>query len=233
MGLPFNIAIDGYSSCGKSTIARNIAVKYKMKYIDTGAMYRAVTLFFMRKNILADSLNDSVIFEEMLNNIHIDFSFNIDTKQSKTFLNNENVENLIRSIEISNNVSSFAKIKLIRNKLIMLQREFGKEGNVIMDGRDIGSKVFPEARLKFFVTARAEIRAKRRYDELKLKGEDVIFEDVLLNINKRDIHDTSRALNPLIKTEDAIFIDNSDLLTSEQHELICRIIERTIHDYNN
>jgi len=233
MGLPFNIAIDGHSSCGKSTIARNVAIEYKMRYIDTGAMYRGVTLFFMRNNILADNLKDIVFLEDMLKKIHIDFSFNISTNQSKTLLNSEDVENLIRSIEVSNNVSSFAKIGLIREKLVQLQREYGKSGNVIMDGRDIGSKVFPNAGLKFFITARAEVRAKRRYNELRLKGDDVLFEDILLSINKRDVNDTSRLLNPLIKTDDAILIDNSDISSSEQHDLICNIIEKTIYDYHN
>jgi len=224
MSLTFNIAIDGHSSCGKSTIAKFIAQKYGMRYIDTGAMYRAITLYFMRNNIIKNKQVDFDLISDSLDKITINFQFNSELKKSETFLNNENVESIIRGFEVSDNVSIIAQIKEVREKLILLQKEIGKSKNVVMDGRDIGTKVFPDARLKLFVTAKAEIRAQRRFDELKVKGERVTFNEILQNLNARDDHDTNRDINPLIQAEDAVLIDNSALSIQDQNNLIDNLI---------
>jgi len=224
MSLPFNIAIDGHSSCGKSTIAKAVASKYGMRYIDTGAMYRAVTLYCMRNNIIANKEIDLPKLIAELDKITINFVFNAATKQSETILNDENVEQIIRGFEVSDNVSIVAQIQQVREKLIALQQEIGTQGNVVMDGRDIGTKVFPDAKLKLFVTASAKIRAQRRYDELQKKGENVSFEDVLGNLTLRDDHDTNREINPLFQAEDAILIDNSELSIESQNTLIDDLI---------
>jgi len=224
MSLPFNIAIDGHSSCGKSTIAKAVASKYGMRYIDTGAMYRAVTLYCMRNNIINDKKVDLSVLISKLDKITINFVFNAETKGSETILNGENVEQIIRGFEVSDNVSIVAQIQQVREKLIASQQEIGREGNVVMDGRDIGTKVFPDAKLKLFVTASSEIRAQRRYDELKKKGEKVTFEEVLGNLTQRDDHDTNRKINPLVQAKDAILIDNSDLTIQKQNALIDELI---------
>ena len=228
MSLNFNIAIDGHSSCGKSTIAKSIAQKYGMRYIDTGAMYRAIALFCMRNDIIKNKLVNHNALLLSLEQMSINFKFNSETQQSETFLNDENVENLIRGIEVSENVSIVAQIKEVRDKLIAIQQEIGKAKNVVMDGRDIGTKVFPDAKLKLFVTASAKIRAKRRYDELVKKGDDVSFEDILENINQRDSYDTNRKINPLIKADSAVLIDNSDLSIDDQNKKIDKIIQSKI-----
>lgn len=224
MSLPFNIAIDGHSSCGKSTIAKSIANKYGMRYIDTGAMYRAVTLYCMRNGIIKNHLVDLDNLLKSLHEISLNFGFNSITKKSETILNGENVEGLIRGIAVSDNVSIIAQIKEVREKLIALQQEIGKSKNVVMDGRDIGTKVFPDAKVKLFITARAEIRAKRRYDELLKKGDDVSFNEILKNLNDRDAHDINRKINPLVQAKDAILIDNSDLSLQDQNILIENLI---------
>ena len=226
MSLPFNIAIDGHSSCGKSTIAKSIANKYGMRYIDTGAMYRAITLYCMRNSIIKSKVVSFDNLLEFLNEISINFEFNSITKQSETILNGENVEGLIRGIEVSDNVSIIAQIKEVREKLIALQQEIGKSKNVVMDGRDIGTKVFPDAKLKLFVTAHVEIRAKRRHDELVKKGDDVTFNEVLKNLNDRDAHDINRKINPLLQAKDAVLIDNSDLSIQDQNILIENLINK-------
>ena len=232
MGLTFNIAIDGHSSCGKSTIAKSIAQKYGMRYIDTGAMYRAITLYFMRNNIINNKQVDFVLLTDSLDKITINFQFNTELKKSETFLNNENVESIIRGFEVSDNVSIIAQIKEVREKLILLQKAIGKSKNVVMDGRDIGTKVFPDARLKLFVTAKAEIRAQRRFDELKVKGERVTFDEILQNLNERDEHDTNREINPLLQAEDAILIDNSALSIQDQNDLIDNLINTKNNESN-
>ena len=224
MSLSFNIAIDGHSSCGKSTIAKSIANKYGMRYIDTGAMYRAITLYFMRNDIIKDHIVHTDNLLQLLNEISISFMFNSATKKSVTILDGENVEELIRGIEVSDNVSIVSQIKEVREKLIVLQQEIGKSKNVVMDGRDIGTKVFPDAELKLFVTARAEIRARRRYNELIIKGCDVSFDEVLKNLNARDDYDVNRNINPLVKAKDAILIDNSDLSIKDQNLLVESLI---------
>lgn len=224
MSLTFNIAIDGHSSCGKSTIAKSIALKYGMRYIDTGAMYRAITLYFMRNNIIKNKQVDFALLSDSLDKITINFQFNSELKKSETFLNNENVESIIRGFEVSDNVSIIAQIKEVREKLILLQRAIGKSKNVVMDGRDIGTKVFPDARLKLFVTAKAKIRAQRRFDELTVKGERVTFDEILQNLNERDDYDTNRDINPLMQAEDAVLIDNTALSIQDQNDLIDNLI---------
>jgi cytidylate kinase len=232
MSLTFNIAIDGHSSCGKSTIAKSIAQKYGMRYIDTGAMYRAITLYFMRNDIIKNKQVDFALLLDSLDKITINFKFNSELKKSETFLNNENVESIIRGFEVSDNVSIIAQIKDVREKLILLQKAIGKSKNVVMDGRDIGTKVFPDARLKLFVTAKAEIRAQRRFDELKLKGERVTYDEILQNLNERDGYDTNRDINPLIQAEDAVLIDNSALSIQHQNDLIDNLINTKNNESN-
>ena len=222
MSLPFNIAIDGHSSCGKSTIAKAVASKYGMRYIDTGAMYRAVTLYCMRNKIIINKEVNLVKLLSSLDEITINFEFNLKTKQSETILNGENVERVIRGFQVSDCVSIVAQIQQVRKKLIILQQEIGKFKNVVMDGRDIGSVVFPEAKLKLFVTASAKIRAERRYAELL--RENITYEEVLANIIERDDHDENRAINPLIKVKDAFLIDNSNLSIKKQNDLIDELI---------
>ena len=224
MSLPFNIAIDGHSSCGKSTISKEVASKYGMRYIDTGAMYRAVTLFCMENNIISNKEIKLNLLIEEIDNITINFIFNSETKLSETILNGKNVEQIIRGFNVSDNVSVVAQIQQVRDKLITLQQEIGSDKNVVMDGRDIGTKVFPDAKLKLFVTADVEIRAKRRYSELKRKGEKVTFEQVLANLTLRDDHDMNRIINPLVQADDATLIDNSNLSINEQNNLIDNFI---------
>ena len=224
MSLPFNIAIDGHSSCGKSTIAKSIASNYGMRYIDTGAMYRAITLFCIRNSIIKNKKVNLDLLTSLVNDIKIDFKFNLIRKKSETFLNGENVEQMIRGVEVADNVSIIAQIKSVREKLIVLQQEIGKSGNVVMDGRDIGTVVFPDAKLKLFITASAAIRAQRRYDELVAKGDSVAYKEVFDNLNLRDLHDTNRAINPLLQAKDAILIDNSELSIQKQNDLIDDLI---------
>jgi len=226
MSLFFNIAIDGHSSCGKSTIAKSIARKYKMRYIDTGAMYRAVTLYCMREKIIDNSIIDTDKLLEKIDNLNIDFRYNTNLQKSETFLNNENVEDLIRGIDVSENVSNIAKIKEVRSKLVSLQKKMGLNKNVVMDGRDIGTKVFPDAKLKLFITAKVEVRAKRRYAELVDKGERVNYSEVLKNINSRDFNDSNREFNPLVKSDDALLIDNSHISIDDQNILIEDLINK-------
>ena len=228
MSLPFNIAIDGYSSCGKSTIAKHIACKYAMQYIDTGAMYRAITYFCIKKEIISNKIINIDKLDKYLNDINIKFEFNIKTKEANTYLDNQNVEKIIRGVQVSENVSHVAKVKSIRNKLIKMQKIIGKNGNVVMDGRDIGSKVFPDAKIKFFITANSEVRAKRRYDEMNSKEMYVSFEEVLLNLRRRDESDVNRNISPLIQQKDAILIDNSELSIFDQNQIICKIIDDKI-----
>ena len=226
MSLFFNIAIDGHSSCGKSTIAKSIARKYKMRYIDTGAMYRAVTLYCMRKKIIDNSIIDTDKLLEKIDNLNIDFRYNTNLQKSETFLNNQNVEDLIRGIDVSENVSNIAKIKEVRSKLVSLQKRMGLNKNVVMDGRDIGTKVFPDAKLKLFITANVEVRAQRRYNELVDKGERVNYSEVLKNINTRDFNDSNREFNPLVKSDDALLIDNSHISINDQNILIEDLINK-------
>lgn len=223
------IAIDGYSSCGKSTLAKQLAKELDYTYVDTGAMYRAVAYYanqhgFFDKNALSVSK-----LLETLPKMNITFSFNSQFNKSETYLNGINIEQHIRTIEISNQVSRIAQIKEVRDKMVDLQRAMGKEKSLVMDGRDIGSVVFPDAELKLFMTASPEIRAKRRFDELKTKGDKVTFEDVFTNITLRDNDDTTRSENPLIKAENAVVIDNSNLSPTEQFNIALKLAKGIIN----
>ena len=230
MSVKINIAIDGHSSCGKSTIAKAIAKKFGMRYIDTGAMYRAITLFCFENKIIKDGEVDLQKLTLQLPNINVSFEFNTVSEESETILNGKNVELEIRSHKVSSFVSIVSQIKVIREKLVVLQREIGKGKAVVMDGRDIGTKVFSNAELKFFITANAEIRAKRRFDEMdKTK---VSLQQVLDNLSERDEKDTNREINPLKIAKDAIVINNSDLSEEEQNNLIFGIIKKKIESYN-
>jgi len=226
MSRKINIAIDGHSSCGKSTIAKAIAKKFEMCYIDTGAMYRAITLYCMNNNIIIDQQVSLQKLKLHLDKIEVSFHFNIETGKSETILNGKNVESEIRKHEVSSFVSIVSQVKQIRDKLVVLQREKGKEKGVVMDGRDIGTKVFPSAELKFFITAKAEIRAQRRFDEMKKTG--VSFQEVLDNLKQRDEADSSREINPLRVAKDAIVINNSEKTENEQNKLIFEIIKKKI-----
>ena len=222
MPLKINISIDGHSSCGKSTIAKAISEKFGMRYIDTGAMYRAITYYCIQNKIIVNKQLDLELLIENLENINVFFHY--ENKESKTILNGKNIEDEIRGLEVSENVSIISKIKQVRNKLVILQQEMGKEKNVVMDGRDIGTKVFPHAEIKLFVTADSEIRAKRRFEELQNKGENIRFSEVLENINLRDKNDSEREINPLTKANDAIEINNSDVTVHDQNENIFKIV---------
>lgn len=215
------IAIDGHSSCGKSTMAKELAKKVGYIYVDTGAMYRAVTLYVMRNNlldaagnVLADALKDA------MPQIKVSFRLNEETGRPDTYLNDERVEDIIRSIEVSNNVSKVAAIPFVREAMVEQQRAMGKEKGIVMDGRDIGTTVFPDAELKIFVTASAEVRAQRRYDELKAKGMSADYEDILKNVQERDYIDSHREVSPLRKADDALYLDNSNMTIAEQNEWI-------------
>ncbi len=228
MSRKINIAIDGFSSCGKSTIAKAISMKYKMRYIDTGAMYRAITLYCIQNNIIVNGVVNIDMLESNLSNINVEFVYDLKEEMSHTILNQINVEDEIRGIEVSENVSIIAKIQMVREKLVFLQQKIGEQKNVVMDGRDIGTKVFPDAEVKFFVTADAEVRAGRRLRELQLKNEEVSFTQVLDNIEMRDSNDTSRKINPLKMAEDAILIDNSQISLEEQNILIFSQIDKIL-----
>ncbi len=218
------IAIDGYSSCGKSTLAKALAQKLHYHYIDTGAMYRAVTIYCLRNNIIADSVIDIKKLMNALPEINVSFIYNTETKTSEVFLNDEHVEREIRTMEVANNVSAVSSIKEVRSKMVAIQRQMGKDKGVIMDGRDIGSHVFPDAELKLFMTADENIRTQRRLDELSSKGEYHTFEDVKQNLKKRDFDDTTRKENPLVQAEDAIVLDNTDISKEEQLEFVIKLI---------
>jgi len=223
------IAIDGYSSCGKSTMAKQMANQLNYIYVDTGAMYRAVSLYALRNNLIsAYEFNQQALIND-LPNIKVSFSYNSELNCSETFLNNENVEQEIRGLEVSNLVSKVAQLKEVRDKLIEIQRELGKTKGLIMDGRDIGSVVFPDAELKIFMTANYKVRAKRRFDELQKKGDKISLTEVVDNITSRDNDDTSRNENPLMQAEDAIVIDNSDISREEQLELALQLAKAKIN----
>ena len=223
------IAIDGYSSCGKSTFARAIAKELNYIFIDSGAMYRAVTLYSMRKWFVKDgSIDRNGIIKE-LNNIHIEFVYNPDITEYETFLNSENVEKEIRGIEVTSNVSSISQIHEVRSRMVELQRQIGVFKGIVMDGRDIGTVVFPDADLKIFMTASVEVRAKRRYDEMKSKGIKADLEEVRKNIVARDITDENRDISPLRRADDAIILDNTRMSVDEQMIWVHEIIEKKLN----
>ena len=212
------IAIDGFSSCGKSTMAKDLAKRIGYVYVDSGAMYRAVTLYAMEHGCFNGEQLDEEKLRSMMKDIHISFQFNPETDKPDTFLNNIKVEKQIRSMKVSERVSYVAALDFVRSEMVAQQQDFGKEKGVVMDGRDIGTTVFPDAELKIFLTASPEIRAQRRYDELKAKGQDASLEEILDNVKERDYIDQHREVSPLVQAEDAILLDNSLMTIDQQNE---------------
>ena len=223
------IAIDGHSSCGKSTMAKDLAKETGYVYIDTGAMYRAVTLFAIRNGIFD---NDNKVNEELLKNkmddINISFRFNPEKGRPDTYLNGKYVEDDIRGMEVSSRVSHIAAIPFVREIMVEQQKQMGRDKGVVMDGRDVGTVIFPNAELKLFVTASAEVRAQRRFDELTAKGETVDFNDILKNVQERDYIDTHREVGPLKKADDAIVLDNSNMTIEEQKKWLMEKFEKAV-----
>ena len=223
------IAIDGFSSCGKSTMAKNLAHEIGYIYVDTGAMYRSVTLFALR-NSLFDSegkVNTDKLRDRM-KDIHISFILNHETGRPETYLNNENVEQEIRTMEVSQHVSLIAAIPFVRQALVAQQQQMGREKGLVMDGRDIGTVVFPQAELKIFVTATAEVRAQRRFDELRDKGIPADYDAILQNVKERDYIDSHRSVSPLRKAADAIELDNSHLSIAEQQQWLMKQYKKAV-----
>lgn len=211
------IAIDGYSSCGKSTMAKDLAREVGYIYVDTGAMYRAVTLFAMRNDVFdAEGNIDETRLKALLPDVKLTFQLNNETKLPEVCLNGENVERYIRTLEVSQHVSPIAALPFVREKLVEQQQAMGNEKGIVMDGRDIGTVVFPNAELKIFVTASAEIRAQRRFKELEAKGMPADFDEILQNVEQRDYIDTHRETSPLRQADDALVLDNSHLTIAEQ-----------------
>lgn len=211
------IAIDGYSSCGKSTMAKDLAREVGYIYVDTGAMYRAVTLFAMRNGVFdAEGNIDEARLKALLPDVKLTFKLNSETKLPEVCLNGECVERDIRTLEVSQHVSPIAALPFVREKLVEQQQAMGKEKGIVMDGRDIGTVVFPDAELKIFVTASAEIRAQRRFKELEAKGMPANFDEILQNVEQRDYIDTHRETSPLRQADDALVLDNSHLTIADQ-----------------
>lgn len=212
------IAIDGHSSCGKSTMAKDLAREVGYVYVDTGAMYRCVTLYALRNGLFTDNgINEDELRRQM-DNIHITFRFNAEAGRPDTYLNGELVEREIRTMEVSNHVSPIATLGFVRQAMVAQQQEMGRGGGVVMDGRDIGTVVFPHAELKIFVTASAEVRAQRRYDELRQKGMEADYADILKNVQERDYIDSHREVSPLRQADDALLLDNSKMTIAQQKE---------------
>ena len=220
------VAIDGFSSCGKSTMAKNLAKAVNYTYIDSGAMYRAVTLFALQQGLFKQDKLDEEALQEKINALEISFKIHPETGQTETFLNGKNVEAGIRSMEVANWVSPVAALSFVRRALVARQHALGKEKAIVMDGRDIGTVVFPDAELKVFVTASAEVRAQRRVDELQAKGIEVSFEEVLANVRQRDHIDSTRKDSPLRKADDALELDNSNMTIEEQQEWLLNHFQR-------
>lgn len=223
------IAIDGYSSCGKSTMAKNLARQLGYVYVDTGAMYRAVTLYALRHQLFeADGEVDAASLQQRMPNIRISFQFNKQTGKPDTYLNDELVEQEIRTMKVSEKVSKIAALPFVRTALVAQQQRMGKDKGIVMDGRDIGTVVFPHAELKIFVTASAEVRAQRRYDELQQKGMPARYDDILKNVQERDYIDSHREVSPLRKAEDAIELDNSNLTIDEQQQWLLQQVDKVL-----
>lgn len=218
------IAIDGYSSCGKSTLAKALAAKLSCAYVDSGAMYRCVTLYALRKGVIKDHSFQETEIIKLLDEINLSFQFNPHTKSNETFLNGESVEKEIRQMIVSDNVSKVSAVHEVRVKMIAIQRELGKNKGIVMDGRDIGTNVFPDAELKLFMIADTDIRTQRRFDEFSSKGQHIPFAEVKANLIRRDHEDTHRKENPLTKAEDAIVLDNTDLTREQQLEYVMKLI---------
>jgi len=222
------IAIDGYSSTGKSTVAKQLADYLGYIYVDSGAMYRAVTLFALESGIISDDHFDKDALINSLSGIQLEFIKEVSKEKAEIYLNGRNVEKEIRTMKVSEFVSPIATIPEIRRKLVALQHEIGNNKGVVMDGRDIGTVVFPHAELKIFMTAKPEERAFRRYDELSKKGDDITFNEVFENVQERDHIDTTRKDSPLIKAEDAIEIDNSDMNLEDQFHIVLQLAKDRI-----
>lgn len=221
------VAIDGYSSCGKSTMAKALARKVGYVYVDTGAMYRAVALFAMRQGLITPDKIDEAGLQQVVGNIKIDFRPNAVGGQD-TYLNDENVESQIRTLEVADGASRVSTLGFVRRELVRQQQRMGLQRGIVMDGRDIGTVVFPDAELKLFLTARPEVRAQRRFDELRAKGLEADFDRVLAEVNERDYRDTHRAESPLRQAADAVVLDNSDLTPTQQDERLAALFaERT------
>ncbi len=219
------IAIDGYSSCGKSTVAKDLAKLLNIIFIDSGAMYRCVTLYALENGIINNDNIDLEKLKNALNNISITFKFDAASKTNETYLNGVLVENKIRSLEVSNHVSAISAIGFVRKKMVELQQKMGETESIVMDGRDIGTVVFPNADLKLFMTASPEIRAERRYKEFQEKNEDISFEEVLENVKKRDHIDETREESPLKKADDAVILDNGKIGKQEQLDFIVKELQ--------
>ncbi len=233
MDKKITIAIDGFSSTGKSTVAKRLAKELGYIYVDTGAMYRAVTLYMMRKVFVSnDAINEEAIIRH-LPFVSLHFEFNEELGYGEMFLNGENVEKEIRYLEVSQQVSKVSAIPQVRKMLVKQQQEMGKDKGVVMDGRDIGTVVFPDAELKIFMTASTKQRAQRRYDELIDRGDEIEFEDVLKNVKDRDYMDSTREDSPLIKAEDAVEFDNSNLGKEEQFQKILKVTRQKIAEVNS
>ncbi|MDP4205395.1 MAG: (d)CMP kinase [Bacteroidota bacterium] len=226
------IAIDGFSSCGKSTVAKQVARILGYNYIDTGAMYRAITLFCLRNELIE---NQKVREDELINrldDIHIEFRFNAELQRSETILNGENVEEEIRQLPVSENVSQVSTIGEVRKKMVRLQQEMGSKKGIVMDGRDIGTVVFPNAELKIFMTASPRVRAQRRYDELMGKGQEVSLDEIISNIEMRDHIDQTREESPLRRADDALILDNSHLTHEEQLQWVIDRVNKALENEN-
>lgn len=223
------IAIDGYSSCGKSTMAKDLARRIGYVYVDTGAMYRAVTLFALRHSLFnEDGSVKSEQLEKMMPEIKVGFKFNAATGKPDTYLNGELVEKEIRGMEVSSHVSPIAALPFVRKAMVAQQQAMGKDKGIVMDGRDIGTTVFPDAELKIFVTASSEVRARRRYDELKGKGMEADYDEILKNVEQRDYIDTHREVSPLRKADDAVLLDNSNMTIDEQNKWLMEHYEAAV-----
>ena len=212
------IAIDGFSSCGKSTMAKDLAREIGYIYIDSGAMYRAVTLYSIENGIFNGDAIDTEKLKHRMKDIHISFRIDPETGRPNTYLNDVNVENKIRTMEVSSKVSPISALDFVRSAMGKQQQAMGREKGIVMDGRDIGTTVFPDAELKIFVTATPEIRAQRRYDELKAKGQEASFDEILENVKQRDYIDQNRKVSPLKKADDALLLDNTELTIPQQKE---------------
>lgn len=225
------IAIDGYSSCGKSTMAKQLAQHIGYIYVDSGAMYRAVTLFALRNSIFSkENQIDTARLEQLMPQVKVSFRINPETKLPETMLGDECVEQQIRTIEVSNHVSLIAALPFVRTAMTSQQQEMGKAKGIVMDGRDIGTAVFPDAELKIFVTARAEVRARRRYEELDAKGMPTSYNEILKNVEERDYIDSHREVSPLRQAEDALVLDNSDLTRQQQLDWLIAHFNKCIFD---
>lgn len=220
------IAIDGFSSCGKSTMAKDLAREIGYIYIDSGAMYRAVTLYALENGLFKDGEPNATALEREMDRIHISFRLNPETGRPDTYLNGVNVEGKIRTMEVSSHVSPISALPFVRRALVAQQQEMGRKKGIVMDGRDIGTTVFPDAELKVFVTASPEIRAQRRYDELKAKGQEADYQEILGNVKQRDYIDQHREVSPLRRADDALLLDNNQMTIDEQKAWLLKEYQR-------